>query len=171
MRVSPASPFERYADKPVIALTSPNCFSACDTFASALKVNRLAAIVGEGTGGGTGTPLVFDLPYSQHRFRYSVVRGMTADGQPIEGAGTLPDLVIEPTQAERAEGKDQQLLTALGELQRQISERSSDPVKADPVMLLNAVRSLGPIWMQEIEVSPTRMDELMLKRISLVDEL
>jgi hypothetical protein len=93
-----------FAGKPVVALTSPSCFSACDTFASALQTNGLAVIVGEGTGGGTGSPEVFELPVSGLRFRYSVARGQNAKGAPLEGVGTLPDVTAE--YAESDLGKD-----------------------------------------------------------------
>ena len=95
----------------VFALTSSYCFSACDTFVSALKENKLATIVGEGTGGGTGTPHVFSLPYSGLNFRYSVAQGLTAVGKEfLEGKGTMPDIALLPTIDERIAGEDQQLL-------------------------------------------------------------
>jgi C-terminal processing protease CtpA/Prc len=98
----------------VYALTSSYCFSACDTFVSALKENKLATIIGEATGGGTGTPHVFELPYSGLTFRYSVAQGLTAIGKEfIEGAGTLPDIEIFPTHEERLAGEDQQLLKTI----------------------------------------------------------
>lgn len=89
-----------YAGKPVVVLTSPRCFSACDTFSSALQTNGIAQIVGEGTGGGTGTPHVFELPNSNFKFRYSVVRGRNVKGEFIEGVGTLPDVLVEYSAAD-----------------------------------------------------------------------
>lgn len=98
----------------VYALTSAFCFSACDTFVSALKENKLATIVGEPTGGGTGSPHVFELPFSGLNFRYSVAQGLTAVSKTfIEGTGTLPDVTISPTIEERIAGEDQQLLKAI----------------------------------------------------------
>jgi len=96
LKVAPSSAREgSFAGKPVVALISPSCFSACDTFSVGLKANGLATFVGENTGGGTGSPLVFELPVSVFKFRYSVVRGKTADGSWIEGHGTAPDVAIE----------------------------------------------------------------------------
>jgi C-terminal processing protease CtpA/Prc len=195
LQISPiADPGARYANKPVMAITSANCFSACDTFASALKANRLATIVGEGTGGGTGSPLVFTLPNTELSFRYSVVRGRSALGEPIEGVGTSPDIVIEPTQEERAKGKDQQLITALALLQKQITDRSA-PVGPAPAprgavpaeaggrlgaagfsasamdaALASVVRELGPVWGQELDLSPSRSELRALRRLAPVDE-
>lgn len=111
--IAPAAESKRYS-KPVIVLTSSYCFSACDTFVSAMKENKLALIVGEATGGGSGNPLAFELPVSEHAFRYSVVQGFTAVSNTlIEGAGTQPDVIIEPTVDERVQAKDLQLEKAL----------------------------------------------------------
>jgi C-terminal processing protease CtpA/Prc len=107
--VRSAGPDKQYKKRVVVA-TSSYCFSACDTFVSALKENKLATVVGEGTGGGSGNPLVFELPVSGHSMRYSVARGYTAINHSlIEGTGTLPDVVIEPTVEERAINQDLQL--------------------------------------------------------------
>lgn len=117
---------KHYAGK-VYALTSAFCFSACDTFVSALKENKLATILGEGTGGGTGSPHVFELPFSGLSFRYSVAQGLTAVGKEfIEGKGTLPDVVISPTIEERMTGEDQQLLKAINIAAENIKESPID---------------------------------------------
>ncbi|MGZ3692419.1 MAG: S41 family peptidase, partial [Pseudobdellovibrio sp.] len=120
--------------KPVAVLISPNCFSACDTFVSAIQQNKLATVLGEHTGGGTGSPQVFDLPVSGHSFRYSVDQGFTAvDGGYIEGHGTAPDVVIEPTVAERMEKKDRQLEKALNWLFTKTQETApATPAPANP---------------------------------------
>ncbi len=121
--------------KPVVLLTSSFCFSACDTFASAFRQNELGLIVGESTGGGTGTPQVFELPVSGHRFRYSVIQGFTAISKEyIEGVGTMVDQKIEVTVAERLEKKDRQLESAL----QILGERISSSLQVNlPANLLN----------------------------------
>jgi carboxyl-terminal processing protease len=156
---------KRYIGKPVVVLTGPGCFSACDTFTSALKTNGLAKVFGEGTGGGTGSPLVFDLPYSGLQFRYSVARGRTALGDPIEGAGTLPDFYIEPSVEDRALRRDGQLLSTISTLRQQLGIAVS-PVDATP-----AIATQNLIWEQELSRSPTARDELELQRLSRIDEL
>jgi C-terminal processing protease CtpA/Prc len=166
----------RYNGKPVVLLTSPYCFSACDTFTSALKVNHLATVVGEPTGGGTGSPLVFELPVTGLRFRYSVVRGQTADSHPLEGVGTQPDQLIERTQGERIAGRDLQLLSALQILGRQIHDRNAPtgPTPSAPTVvpmpqpeleaaLDQLVQTRGAIWLQDSTLSPTRAE---LKQLS-----
>ena len=101
VEIEPTSPAEgTFAGKPIVVLTSNYCFSACDTFVSALKANHLATVVGEATGGGTGTPEVFDLPVTGLKFRYAVVRGQTAQRVAIEGAGTTPDIVAEYSESD-----------------------------------------------------------------------
>ena len=131
----------RYA-KPVVVLTSPNCFSACDTFVSALNQNKMAVVLGERTAGGTGTPQVFELPISGHNFRYSVFQGFTAvTNEQIEGQGTLPDVVIEPTLQERMEKKDRQLEKAVNWFNTYIQQaaQSVPPVipPVEPGLALN----------------------------------
>lgn len=163
----------KHYDRPVVALTSANCFSACDTFVSALKVNQLATIAGEATGGGTGTPLVFELPVSGHRFRYSVVRGRTAKGAPLEGVGTAPDVLIEPTAEERASARDLQLTRALAVLQDRVNSIPNSgpiPLRADPA-LARAVNALASSWNQDLAIPPTIAEERALRRIFAIDEL
>jgi carboxyl-terminal processing protease len=120
--VNSAAPSEVYK-RPVAVLTSSHCFSSCDTFVSALKQNGLATVLGENTGGGTGSPVSIDLPVSQHKFRYSVYQGFTAVSKTLlEGVGTAPDVVIEPTAQERAEKKDRQLERAVVWLSKKVAK-------------------------------------------------
>lgn len=150
--------------QPVVALISPYCFSACDTFSAALKSYGLATFIGEPTGGGTGTPLVFDLPVSGLQFRYSVVRGQTPQGEWIEGLGTQPDLYLEPTLEDRIQQKDSQLVKAIEVIESKLGSKvaiQSDKVNGD-------VRS---VWDQDLDRSPTRVENDHLIQISPRDEL
>ncbi|MGK5084277.1 S41 family peptidase [Bdellovibrionota bacterium FG-1] len=176
IHVSAAAPEDQYGEKPVIAITSPNCFSACDTFASALKVNQLATMVGEATGGGTGTPLVFELPYSGQQFRYSVVRGVTPDGDPLEGVGTSPDFVIEPSAEERANGQDQQLITALAMLSQAVEARKAPATpnsltSPSAAMVSSATQDMGSAWSQDTTLSPSRSETRQIRQMRMIDEL
>jgi C-terminal processing protease CtpA/Prc len=170
-----ASADDLYTGKTVAVLTGPDCFSSCDTFVSAIQVNRLGTILGEPTGGGTGQPLAFTLPVSQMQFRYSVVRGQTADDRPIEGVGTLPDVVIERTLQERAQEIDVQLLEATQWVRKQVDE-ATKPISSKPAAALDEqtkvfVKKLPRSWKQDMKLSPTRAADRYLKRISPVDEL
>lgn len=124
---------------PVVVLTSPTCFSACDTFVSAIREHKLGKIIGEPTGGGTGTPEVFTLPESKLQFRYSVQKGYTAvSHQLIEGHGTDVDLEILPTVQERASGKDKQLKKAVLYLKSLIAARSETNASSEAVADIEA---------------------------------
>lgn len=159
---------DHHYDKPVVALISPYCFSACDTFSAALQGNGLATFVGEPTGGGTGTPLVFDLPTSPFQFRYSVIRGETPSGDWIEGVGTSPDLYIEPTAEDRAKQRDSQLVKAIEVLELKISPSQPAPVSAGAI----SAQMLGApaIWSQRLDLSPTRAENELLIQVSRKDE-
>lgn len=166
----PSPTGQSYRGKPVFAITSPNCFSACDTFVAALKSNHLAQIVGENTGGGTGTPLVFDLPISGTQFRYSVVRGKTSADEWIEGHGTAPDVLIEPTREERIARRDQQLDRVIA----MAIEAASGTVRPTPITrdgLAEPVTALfGHPLNQNVDIAPTVVDESWLRRIARIDE-
>lgn len=140
-KIVPADPDKQYK-KPVVVLTSAFCFSACDTFVSAIKENKLGVVVGEATGGGTGNPQTIELPVSGHSFRYSVAQGFTAIGrQLIEGAGTQPDVLIEPTVEERLQGKDLQLAKTLQYFSNSIE---NNPSKNSTVVLPENLLTVKP---------------------------
>jgi carboxyl-terminal processing protease len=159
---------DSYIGKPVMALTSPNCFSACDTFIAGLRANDLATIAGEDTGGGTGTPLVFQLPYSGNRFRYGVVRGMTAKGIPIEGNGTAPDLRIEADLKDVGTRKDSQLEAALQALQQKAN--LPHPMTGKTLHSSLVISNFGLTGQQSISISPTLEEEIQLKSVWPSDE-
>lgn len=153
--------------KPVVALISPWCFSACDTFSASLKANHLATFVGEPTGGGTGTPLVFTLPKSPMQFRYSIIRGETPEGTWIEQNGTQPDIYIEPTASDRARVYDGQLAKAVEVIDKQLAGPQNPP--AAPTAP-SAVSLVEPIWKQNLDESPTLEQNRWLTRIRDRDE-
>ena len=155
VEVEPAPASRGYRGKPVAVLTGPACFSACDTFVAALQAHGLATVVGEPTGGGTGSPLELELPHTNLGFRYSVVRGLTPKGEAIEGRGTQPDLPVVMLPEDRFAGKDLQLEAAL----RLVAEKSGAPVPPE---------HLRPVMRDEqsLDVSPTRAEDSMLKRLT-----
>lgn len=169
LTIDPAPENLSYKGKPVIALTSNHCFSACDTFVSALKVNQLGKIVGESTAGGTGSPLVFDLEKSGLRFRYSVVRGHTAADTAIEGAGTDPDVYLPPTVAERIKGKDDQLEKAIEILLSDIQGTSTSTGQSATAQegSSEVTRDFGLTSQQGFELSPTTRDAIEASRQNL----
>lgn len=170
LTVTPAAAAKRYT-KPVRVLIGNNCFSACDTFVAGLKANGLVSVVGQATGGGTGTPEVIELPFSNLAVRYSVVRGVTAKGNTIEGVGTSPDVVIDPTPEERVAGRDLQLEKALvGLLPPAPPATLQELMDELPEALSDAAEDMQPIWWQSLTESPTRAELRWLKQISQHDE-
>jgi hypothetical protein len=147
-QISPKSPLYT---KPVVVLTSSYCFSACDTFVSALKEHGLAKIVGESTGGGTGSPVVFRLPESGLQFRYSVVKGYTPmTQQMIEGVGTKVDVEILQTIQERAAGRDEQLKKSLNYLLSLIST-GPQPVPSDASVVFDSTPLITDTALKELD--------------------
>lgn len=155
-----------YLGKPVVALTGGYCFSACDTFVAGLKANKLATIMGEPTGGGTGTPLVFGLPTSGFHFRYGVVRGRTANREAIEGHGTIPDIALEPSADDLlATNKDSQLeqvIAFVGGL---------SPAQAAGKLAETINQTFGHVGHQGTDVAPTILENRALLKLISRDEL
>lgn len=157
--VKAADSSRRYLGKPVVVLTSSWCFSACDTFVSAIKTNKLAIVMGENTGGGTGSPISFSLPASEFSFRYSVVRGITANNQPIEGVGTQPDILVSASVTDITQGTDSQLVAAMDFVTKKIGSGATSgsllPTQNSPVNL---------------DISVIAEDEIKMRRYMLNDE-
>ena len=141
-----------YLGKPVLALVGTGCFSACDTFVAGLQANGLAEIAGEASGGGTGTPLVFDLPKSPFKFRYSVVRGRKANGAAIEGIGTAPEFPIERSPADLGTARDAQLADALVRL----AAKAGVPAPNAEKLARNLGKSLGGKKGEDAVLAPSR---------------
>ncbi len=162
-----AAPIDRqYLNRPVVGLISPYCFSACDTFSSALKVNKLATLIGSGTGGGTGNPLVFELPVSSFAFRYSTNRGHTAQDHVIEGVGTLPDIEVHTSADDVRAGHDPVLAKAI-----EMASGASAVVQPAAASTVNGLHEMnGPIWTQSLDQSPTVVHMLELQRYGSHDE-
>ena len=153
-----------YAGKPVAVLTSPHCFSACDTFVSAIQTNKLGVVVGEGSGGGTGSPHVFELPNTGFKFRYSVVRGYNVDMKPIEGVGTLPDVPVEYTEADLKLDSisDSQTLAATAHIRKQLGLPATE---IHPI-----IPASRPLNIKRPELSATAEEILSIEELSKVRE-
>jgi C-terminal processing protease CtpA/Prc len=154
----------KYLGKPVVVLTSPRCFSACDTFVAALKSHNLATVIGERTGGGTGTPLEFKLPVSGLSFRYSVYRGRTIDGDWIEGIGTIPDHLVEANLQTILGTSDNQLEFAYNFVRLQTTESAGQLPVAD------LLRNHGSVYRTQPGVSSVVQELLDLNMIAVGDE-
>lgn len=149
---------EYYGKKPVFALIGAACFSACDTFVTALKAHKLATIAGERSGGGTGSPLRVELPFTKLGFRYSLMRGYNpVDKSLMEGVATEPDIKIPVTVEERALQKDVQLTKAIAAL-----KTAAGIAQAPGDVTLPA--DIGPIWEQPLDMSAFKVRMLKLDR-------
>lgn len=154
------------AGMPVVILTGPRCFSACDTFTVGMKTNGLATVMGEGTGGGTGTPLGFDLPISGYAFRYSIVRGRTISGDWIEGKGTEPDVYVEPDVMTTLGKADNQIEQAYAHVLHLLEGVMPEPTPVAPGL----IAAHGSVLGDAPGVSGLVADMLEIKRVQAKDE-
>jgi C-terminal processing protease CtpA/Prc len=97
---------------PVAVLTSPVTGSAAEDFCIAFRCNQRGLIVGETTGGSTGSPAVFPLP-GGGICGISATQITFPDGTPVIGVGVAPDVAVAPTIAGLAAGRDEVLERAL----------------------------------------------------------
>lgn len=109
----PDSERPRYAG-PVAVLTGPFTFSAAEDFCASFRLTGRGPLVGETTGGSTGTPALFPLPgggagaVSATRCEYP--------GVDFIRRGIAPDVPAAPTVAGLAAGRDEVLEAALSVL-------------------------------------------------------
>ncbi len=90
--VDPAGP-KRFTG-PVFVLTNRKCFSATEDFVLAMK-SLAATTVGDTTGGGSGSPLVRELP-NGWSYQFSEWIQYLPDRRTYEGVGLAPDVVVKP---------------------------------------------------------------------------
>ncbi|MBW4484130.1 MAG: S41 family peptidase [Tildeniella torsiva UHER 1998/13D] len=90
----PYVPGQRYLDKPVFALTSPETFSAAEEFAYNLQVLKRGAVVGETTRGGANPGRGFRL---HDHFWVFMPTGQAINpvtGKNWDGTGVLPTVKV-----------------------------------------------------------------------------
>lgn len=86
-------------------LVDAGCFSTAEILAAALQ-EAGACLVGGPTGGGVGNPWSFRLPWSGIALMAPVTQFFTPRGEPIEGRGLSPEILVEPTLASFERGSD-----------------------------------------------------------------
>ena len=101
---------------PVIVLTNRSCYSATNFFVQMMKGLKSGTsdnilIMGDRTGGGGGLPINRELP-NGWTYRFSSTVTTTPAGENIE-LGVDPDVQVEMTEEDRAEGRDTILERAL----------------------------------------------------------
>jgi C-terminal processing protease CtpA/Prc len=102
----------RRFDKPVVVLTSARTFSAGEDFVVGFDAMKRGTIVGEPTGGSTGSPLFFSLP-GGGTGRVCTKRDTYPDGKEFIGVGVVPDVLVRSTLADVRAGRDTVLERAL----------------------------------------------------------
>ncbi len=113
--VQPRGPFQY--TKPVVVLINGRSFSGAEAFAEMMKQVPHVTAVGDTTGGGSGTvsnsaPGIFRLP-SGTEIRVPTGDVLRYDGLPWEWLGIPPDIRVEQTETDRANGRDRQLEFAI----------------------------------------------------------
>ena len=97
-------------------LIDAGCHSACEDFSMPFKDNGRAVLIGEPTAGSSGQPYYEDLG-NGIQIAVGTKREFFPDGSRFEGVGIEPDLVVIPTTADVASGRDPELERALEVLQ------------------------------------------------------
>lgn len=103
---------KRHYAKPVLVLTSARTYSAAEDFVVAFDAMRRGRIVGELTGGSTGSPMMFDLPGGMVAL-ICTKRDTYPDGKEFVGVGIAPQAEVHPTVADYRNGRDTVLDAAL----------------------------------------------------------
>jgi len=97
-------------NKPIVVLANRGSFSATNNFVSIMKSLPNVTVVGDTTGGGCGMPFTSELP-NGWSIRFSAAPITGPDGKLTE-FGVEPDIKVDITDADMAQGKDTILETA-----------------------------------------------------------
>lgn len=119
-----SDPIENYVEPrdllrfggPVAVLTNRRTFSAAEDFVLAMRQLPHVTVVGDTTGGGSGNPLVRELP-NGWTFRLPHWLATDPSGFNWEGVGIPPDTWVVQTDADAGAGEDPVLDAALNVLQ------------------------------------------------------
>jgi C-terminal processing protease CtpA/Prc len=103
--------------KPVAVLVSNYTYSASEDFLVAYDQMKRGMIVGQPTGGSTGSPLIVNLP-GGIRARMCTLHEYYPDGREFVGKGIMPTHPVQPTVQDFRTGRDRVLETALAELKK-----------------------------------------------------
>lgn len=115
MLMSPGQPSVRYSGQ-VVLLIDGGCFSATDIFASAFAARDDVTVIGTPTGGGSGRSQGGQLAGSGLRLRMSSMASFQASGQPYDGVGVHPDVMVDQPAEYYWGGRDAALEAALKHL-------------------------------------------------------
>jgi C-terminal processing protease CtpA/Prc len=110
-----ALPFQR----PLAILIGPGSISGAESFAGPMQAHRRATLVGERTAGGCGLVRSVNLAPGWSIFLASHHTDFGPDEWRLNRIGVTPDVVVTPTPADEASGRDPQLDQALEILRTQ----------------------------------------------------
>lgn len=104
---------------PTVVLIDSRCFSTTDNLCAFLKDSRpQTRFVGMPTGAGTGEPMtVGHLKHSGVAVQFCISRIHSPQGRLIEGAGTIPDVLVNRTQSDIIARRDTAMEAAINELE------------------------------------------------------
>ncbi|MGI9545308.1 MAG: S41 family peptidase [Cyclobacteriaceae bacterium] len=91
--------------KPVVVLTNRGCFSSTEDFILAMRILPHVQVVGGITGGGSGNPIIRELP-NGWLFRLSTWVMATPDFETFEEIGLAPDVSVTISEEDAANQKD-----------------------------------------------------------------
>lgn len=104
--------------KPVAVLSNRRCFSSTEWFLAEMDAIPRATIVGDTSGGGSGNPLIRQLP-NGWSFRLSNSQKLLPEGRDFQFTGIYPDIPVWISPADSALGIDTILETAIDLLENQ----------------------------------------------------
>jgi carboxyl-terminal processing protease len=97
---------------PLAVLVNGGSASASEIVAGAIRDHERGVLIGEPTLGKGAVQSPIDLSDGSH-LRLTIAQWFTPNGHLIEGDGLLPDIEVELTQEDLAEGRDPQLDSAI----------------------------------------------------------
>ncbi len=106
-------------DPPLVVLVNSSSASASEVVAGALQDYERGVIIGTQTFGKGSINLLKELSDSSALY-ITIGRWFTPNGRQIEGQGLTPDIVIDMTEDDIAQGKDPQLDKAVEYLKSQL---------------------------------------------------
>ena len=114
-------------DKPIVVLCNQNSYSNAEIFSHAIKGLGRGKLIGVPTAGGvvsTGSAAIMDVGVLRLPFRGWFVKWT---GRDMELNGAVPDVIVWPQPTELPNGRDRQLIRAIGLLKQQIAEAKERP--------------------------------------------
>jgi carboxyl-terminal processing protease len=112
----------------LVILTDAQSYSAAEVFASGLKENNRATVIGETTAGSALPALTMQLPTGAV-FLYPVANFETPKGNLLEGKGVEPNIKIALDRPSLLAGKDAQLDAAINFLKGELAKNPAENVK------------------------------------------